>query len=186
MQHSSEPAARRPSRWSLAAADDLTAFVHLFEERRAAEAMPGGVRSEQNARAMDGIAHEVQRALEYLSRSWIVEDREDGRPRAVVQVLAAGTREEYEPIADEALRQLRDTATLYRSGRIDLGSGRSRRRRARVRHAFGGRRGRIAIIGVVAVILYAVTLLAFGSWDAPEAERPNSLPTTLTHAERTF
>ncbi len=186
MQHLRNQSRTRVSRWSLAAADDIAAFIHLFEDRRTAEAAPGGMRAEQNARDMHGIAHEVHRSLEYLGRSWIAEQREGSGPRAVVQVLADSTRDEYEPVADEALQQLRDAEALYRSGRIDLGAARSRRRRARIRRTFGGRRGQVVVIGIVAVVLYVAALVAFGSWDAPAAERPASVPATLTHTERTF
>lgn len=186
MQYLPEPSGTRPSRSSSAAADDIDAFVHLFEERRAAEAAPGGARSEQNARDMDGIAHQVQRSLEYLGQSRIAEERGDTRPRSVVPVLAEGTRDEYEAVADEAIQQLRDAAALYRSGRIHLGATRSRRRRAQIRRVFGGRRGQVVVMGIVAVVLYAAALVAFGSWDAPAAERPSSPPATLTRTERTF
>ncbi|MFA7249827.1 MAG: hypothetical protein WC273_09385 [Dehalococcoidia bacterium] len=165
------------------AADELEAFIRLFEERRETEARPHGHRADSNVRAMEALAPAVQRSLEFVGRSWLHEDQ-GGRPLALVHAIAFGRAEDYEPIADRALAQLRGAEASFRTGHVGPGrSGRRRRRRSPAKRLAATRGGRIGAILLGALVVYAIVLGSCGNWDGSSA-RPRGA--VLTGIERAF
>lgn len=147
------------------AADEVAAFIRLFEERRAGE-RAGDARSDANRQEMERLAPVVQRHLEHLGTAWLHDPVVGGRPAAPVHVLAFGTAVDYEPIAEAALAQLAGAEASLRSGFSGLRDPRRRRRHRRgwlMRHTSTGTR-RIGALALGALILYALILGECGVW----------------------
>lgn len=78
--------------------------------------MADAARTEANRNGMARLAPIVQRGMEFVGLSWLHDQAQDGRPTALVDLVAGGARLDYEAAAARARAQLRAAEAIYRSG----------------------------------------------------------------------